>query len=494
MSNYTLNNVRRFITHIDETDYWDMHVNMDCPGNYDLSTECLSAFIDFTNPECVSGNQLTSLAEYSYPFACNHGLKLENIGYTGVDNGLITYQKDRITNEQFYDIYTKSLYEIESGDTRLYLHKIGGNTSLYDYPTSINEDGSIKLNGGFYQGFFRSGNEYSVLPSYMEPGQEWNIEFVIRKVNYGPESNKTLNDTHPDNKGIFFYLGTRAENKWIYLYDNIPLSGTSYGQCEGDDDVFDLISDEMPLSSQTFNTTSGFDLNSPNDEYFISDNKFLIFSRVKSGVTISNYEEGDVAVITSKKRLFDGNLFLYMNRSCSGYTVNDINQLESGYTDTYDSNVFYHDIYSNAIAFLIKDDGSIGYKYLVKNCDKSIEKPYNILEGYSYPGIINENEWVKIKIRIKAVGKDGMKLMFYVNGKLKYITSELPIFNFKELDELPEKQEGVSYNISIGGGSQGLSEAIFMDYMLYPTKIFPIEENFAGSFIGDIKTFKFYAC
>ena len=33
------------------------------------------------------------------------------------------------------------------------------------------------------------------------------------------ESDKTLNDKYPNNKGIFFYIGTRAENKWIYLYD-----------------------------------------------------------------------------------------------------------------------------------------------------------------------------------------------------------------------------------------------------------------------------------
>ena len=69
---------------------------------------------------------------------------------------------------------------------------------LYDYPISQNEDGSIKLNGGFYQGFFKSDGEYQILPS--EIYGEWNFEFDLRKVNYEPESNKTLNDAVASNE------------------------------------------------------------------------------------------------------------------------------------------------------------------------------------------------------------------------------------------------------------------------------------------------------
>ena len=78
--------------------------------------------------------------------------------------------------------------------------------------------------------------------------------------------------------------------------------------------------------------------------------------------------------------------------------------------------------------------------------------------------------------------------------KLKYITSELPKLNLHDLDEIKEKQEGVAYNISVGGGTQGLAETIMPDYMYNPTRTFPIEENFSGTFIGDIKSFKLYTC
>jgi hypothetical protein len=75
-----------------------------------------------------------------------------------------------------------------------------------------------------------------------------------------------------------------------------------------------------------------------------------------------------------------------------------------------------------------------------------------------------------------------------------YITKDLPKVNLHDLDDLYEKQEGVPYNISLGGGTQGLSETILNNYMLNPTRTYPIEENFAGSFIGYFKSFKFYGC
>lgn len=496
MSNYTLNNIRRIITHIDENDYWDLHLNEDYV--YSTSTEetCLSVLIDSDNPECINNDELLSVKDYFYDGACANGLKLNNIGYTGVDNGLIRFKKDRITNEEFYKLYTDSTYKILSGDTRLHLHKVSGNTCLFDYPLSIDDDGSIKLNGGFYQGFFRSGNDYAVLPTTLGPGEEWNLYFDIKKTEHLPESNKTLNDKYPNNKGIFFYIGTRAENKWVYLYDNIPLSGTPFGTCsaEDDDPLFDLIDEDIILSAQTYETNSGFNISSPNDDYILSDNKFLLFDRTPSGITISNYDGNELAMISYKKRKFDGNLFLYMNHTPTGYTTSNIDELEfSGGSETYDNKILINDIYNNALAFMINDDGSIGYRYLVKDCSDDAYVPYKTLTGISYPGLIECDKWYSIRVRMLGYS-DGMKIMFYVNNKLKYITSKLPKLNLKKLDELNEKQEGVAYNISIGGGTQGLAETIFPDYMMLPSKVFPLEEHFAGSFIGNIKSFKFYTC
>ena len=85
-------------------------------------------------------------------------------------------------------------------------------------------------------------------------------------------------------------------------------------------------------------------------------------------------------------------------------------------------------------------------------------------------------------------------MYFYVDGKLVYITKELPKLNLRPLNEEYVKQEGVPYNISLGGGTQGLAETILPNYMLNPTRVYPLEKYFAGSFIGYMKSFKFYDC
>ena len=90
--------------------------------------------------------------------------------------------------------------------------------------------------------------------------------------------------------------------------------------------------------------------------------------------------------------------------------------------------------------------------------------------------------------------KRKMKIYIYVNGKLKLISKELDCLLLKELQDTLDKQESVPYNISIGGGSQGLIESIYPNYYYSDDNILPIEKNFAGSFIGEFKSFKFYDC
>jgi hypothetical protein len=75
---------------------------------------------------------------------------------------------------------------------------------------------------------------------------------------------------------------------------------------------------------------------------------------------------------------------------------------------------------------------------------------------------------------------------------LKFISQELPELSLKPLNDISDKQEGVPYNISIGGGSQGLMDTIGVDYYKISQYILPIEKNFAGTFMGDISKFKFY--
>lgn len=85
-----------------------------------------------------------------------------------------------------------------------------------------------------------------------------------------------------------------------------------------------------------------------------------------------------------------------------------------------------------------------------------------------------------------------MRIYIYINDYLKFISKELPILDLRRLAEINEKQEGVPFNISIGGGTMGLCDSITWNYNNPFKYVLPLEENYAGTFIGDIKTFKMY--
>ena len=111
------------------------------------------------------------------------------------------------------------------------------------------------------------------------------------------------------------------------------------------------------------------------------------------------------------------------------------------------------------------------------------------------------DEWNSINVRFAVVNpsnsqcdtqKRKMRIMFYVNGFLVFISKEIDALSFKNIDEVSQKQEAVPYNISLGGGSLGLLETILPNYYAISNYILPIERDFCGTFMGDIKSFKMY--
>ena len=636
MANLKVNNYHNLKLRINKDEYWDFFVNKDTYGHFkNNSDNCIISYINLADADCNNG-WLQSNNKYTWEDAISVGYTLYNITYTGVDNGLFTFRKDRITNKDFLDIFQTNKLKIEENDTSLKLHAVSGNTLQYDYPLHCNDE-YVTFNGGFYQGFFKTEcDKYQVLPTHFDDGETYNIEFTLKKCDIEPESNKTLNDKYPENKGIFFYIGTRAENKWIYLYDkedvdgledcyqlgmddfveggeinkkdhiignfydldqefyeDPPLDIDNYinynyydeslyakDSCDWDemfdyveinptetaktidetadhinmsswcctvpqreekyvlrpyfvgcgcpvkykkekvksdneyddylsgcltfgedgyigswddltDSDYDYLEQELDITDFQYYTDNGFNLAEANWYYFYTDNKYLMFDRTKSGKTIRNWVEGTQYMYYGRKNNFKGNLFILMNRTKTGYTVNTIDTLRDKDTNHYNP---YKDLYNNALAFRITDKGEIGYRLLTLDCEKEGRDKTSIVEGYSSENVIPECEWVTINVRITFIGGDKMKFMFYINGKLKYISKELPRIELRELNDLYEKQEGVPYNISIGGGTQGLAETIQYNYMLNPTRVYPIEKYFAGSFIGHIKSFKIYNC
>lgn len=557
------------------------------------------AIADFSTFDIASGILYSTVV---WPEAKNGGVDMEDIGMTGVDNGLISFDKYAISNKEFLDIYFRSKYHIESGDTRFFMSPITGNTQEYKYPMYlVSESGNtyIAFKGGFYQGFFGlDGFDYQTLP-YNYNG-EYLFHFELRpRSDYSVEE-KTVNNVHPENEGIFFFMGTRAENKFFPFYkesssttvlrkDEIEPTPDVNKPCDwlldentnraGSDTYFvigdgyfiadsedaqpaqpntnvSVIESDKPCShvfvgSNKLNTydfapeapcscrgSSHHDDDNPDtdecgggpkaielpyvgkdawisddlktyvdsedhplsdmDSYIIeSDNKFLLFDRA-SGFTTETWVEGSVVRLYGKKNWPSTNYFLLFNQGPSGYTTETIDQYNEEHQKEFN---IYKDIRNNVFALRITEDGAIGYRYGVLSCDEDNENHYEVKEEYSKPGIVRVDEWNSINVKFSVVGGTfekcdarhrQMQIKIYVNGFLVFISKPLNSLTFKALDELYTKQEGVPYNMSLGGGSLGLIETILPDYYALPEYILPIERDFCGTFLGDIKSFKIY--
>ena len=101
-----------------------------------------------------------------------------------------------------------------------------------------------------------------------------------------------------------------------------------------------------------------------------------------------------------------------------------------------------------------------------------------------------------IKFKEVESFKEALQRILFYNQVLWQTNHELNGLGRLDLilNDIYEKQEGVPYNISLGGGTQGLAETIQPNYMLNPTRVYPLEKAFAGSFIGYLKSFKIYNC
>ena len=148
------NNVRSIDCKLLEDEYFDYMLYKGEVYGSDNIPEMTIA--DFSCPFLIENGVLYSTSTWAD--AKNNGVLLEDIGFTGPDNGLISFRKDRISNKDYLDILTGSTYEIEEDDTRLFLSPITGNTLNFDYPMFLDEDETgcfLAFQGGFYQGFYK---------------------------------------------------------------------------------------------------------------------------------------------------------------------------------------------------------------------------------------------------------------------------------------------------------------------------------------------------
>jgi len=510
MGNFYINRYNKINTQLSLSDYWDFSLSNEkysskIPDGTSIFDDCVISSFDFNDLSCFSGNTIYSLSGYTWSGSTNNGYTLSDIGFTGIDNGLIQFDVNNTSDVDFFNLITGSTISNQNtGDARLFLTSVTGNTQNFIYPTSIQTDvnniNSIRLDGGFYQGFFKINDDYSILPTVVN--KEISYEFVLTPDFSSTPQTNTLNEKYPNNKGFFFYLGLRSENKFWYDYNKedqtnfqIKSTGATYPT--------------IP-TGLTLTTSTDFDTKLQNVWEVETDNKHILFNRLSSGNTVSGFDESKTYYLTGKT-VDSPNYFLYADQTSSGYTVDyhytpntgDTSTCNGGVLRDLDSeNTYYsisNDLINNVIGFRIKDDGSIGYRTITKNCNNNTE--FDISEEYSQTGVTIDGNKTMITIRMVMSdyskcgnSKRTYKLYFYVDSKLIFTSKELPELFFKELDELKEKQGTIPFNISIGGGSQGLCDMIGFNENYFTQYLLPIEENFAGSFIGNIDGFKIYNC
>lgn len=512
MANIINNNFNFYSLRLNKSEYWDFLLNKDMV-KFDENREKLNliSYFNLTDNKCVEDNVVHSDLSYVWEDAYSTDYVLNNIGYTGFDNGLLFFESDKITNKDFLNLYQNSKYNIKTEDLNLNLHFVNSCRKKYKYDYEM-IDNSLKLNGGFLQGFIKTEcDKYEVLPTSFVDGDVLTLEFIL-KPSFFKNDFQIINDTHPNNKGLFFYIGVRSENKWIYLYEQKE-HDIDYGEYIEDGDIdldeyklngftnmtldfpidsaeenelYDYIEEDIDISHYKYQTSDKTLTIGDYEEYIDVDNPFLLFNRDKDGLNVKNVKGDEVIRYVNKKNNFNDNLHLLMNNTISGYNINNINVLKNKDDAKYN---IYKDLYENALGFRITDDGKIGYRYLIQNINK--ENQLEMVEGYSKANMVQYDEWSHIIVKILFIGNE-MLFKFYVNSNLVFTSKKLPKLNLRELDEVYEKQETVPYNISLGGGTQGLMETVLPNYMLEPYIEFPLEKYFAGTFIGYIKKFKIY--
>lgn len=402
---------------LDKSEYYDFVLTDDCNIFYRDLSKNKKIEIDFTEEELC--NKITG---YTEP------VTLTNISLTGYDNQLLS--GDTINYGETYEVKESFCF-----------HKINEN--------KIEPNGDyIKLNGGFYQGFFKLF-DYPI--EFLEPRMKkgWTVDILLHlPITSG---------------GTIFYMGTSAEQKYTNLTEN----------------EVQILQDKL------------------------------------------NIEFKDVT------RQFSNNLF---------WQLTDVTNIITGYTGYYDikngipyiyntnTKLYYKndykDLINNAFCIYIDENGCIGYKNIIST-NQCETQEYLLDDPFKYitietgiteqiidttTGNTNDNRFINLTIIFERdfEYKDECELKTgdYKKGVLKILINGFVVHRFynfteiipHELDNRKEFQEGVPYNISIGGGTLGLSQAKWIDKTkcINQEKLCFLSDKFNEPFDGGVRSFDFY--
>jgi hypothetical protein len=525
------------------------------------TTLCQFSPCNFDNDVIVSENYWNPTD--TDPNYCPIVTELCNVGLTGIDNGLVKRMSGE-TIEITTGLYTNlsDKFSRYKYDRRMKMHPITGFTTSsnrlwddgsYDYNLGWDTYNDAvgyfaKLNGGFFQGFYKiPGYDYQIFPQRVSLG--WTAEFMLR-YRWSGDTSVGLNARYPNNKGTFFYMGARAENKFYHYADGHPVQDTGYtrvtsgltcmhtceclltgltaehscyqvyqpsggtlsncsccGPCQctsyaefpETDPLYDGVSNALSLrlSGDTGNPrlcVKTYRITGACETTGVCSTGLTYVT----GTTVSEW--------CSTRGIFD---------DCKNTTYIDLEhwvQIDAVFQryEWFDT----CDLYDKGGLGLIVED-----VYTATSANNSVnlvlppithEKDYD--PATTEIVTFNDNWTLEEKYRLGT-------MKFYVNGRLFMVAENFEEIIPRLLNTPKEKQVGVSYNISLGGGTQGLHDNLTfsggcpaeIDDIVYQqdpeclttetlnntiysglTTHIRLEEIFGGSMIGDISAFRMY--
>jgi outer membrane biosynthesis protein TonB len=529
------------------------------PIYFDLDSYYCNQKLDLNYGVFNSGNTLISKNYYN---PNNENLYLItaqtlcDIGLTGIDNGLvpemtgmtISYTNGLTNSALAFDRYTF--------DRRLKLVQVTGYTNSPNVRFSANTAQTVyevvsknsnifgeyhHLYGGFYQGFFQLfGYDYEAFPNRTNKG--WSVEMILKarqQNQYSPEPGQvTLNDVYPDNSNIFFYFGDRAENK--FYYNDESLSGISSCSCSETGNTnsrcVEVYTQEAKFNPNevylTASTAGTFSMSVSGTPLLDSmSNNFAL--RLKGDMSNPNVcvkvlkltAQTIVETVTATTTV-DGILPCEtdLTKILSGYTIEEYCSTNKIFDYCAEENPDYlnkehwfqvdcvwerNNFYDN------EDIGKYGGLDSITNDTYVLPDLELINTSGKTPGYCDQSVTVLGINEAWIVEKDFRlgSLKIYINGRLFFVINGFEEVIPRALHTEKEKQIGAPFNISWGGGTQGLRESLSFsagttDYVQVP-QVMPdwllenssysglttdilLEPTFAGTFDGAISQFRMY--
>jgi len=509
---------------LDGSEYYDFELATEGTAMYGISLYDDDAVIDIN---VCSG--FTSTIRWSG--ATMEAFTLDFITTTGLDNYFVD-----IPNAYSGGTIDTRIAANYTDDEYFEFHPVSGWSTNISYEILPISNCAVKLNGGFYQGFFKLYEyPYEMMPSRMRKG--WTVDMIVGYPDGKSGTGTTLNDLFANNGGFIFYLGTRGEDKYwngfttgatgeetiLFNWSGLTVTDprylqyyqfapTSAGKTPSLDPLNPSFNDGNVYGGYTLGYSYGLGTTSEGEPLNYSP----LFTQGDEFVTV-RIINGGVSGGTSGKTTYES----YDYKGYYHYT-NHLPYAERYFDDnTIPLYVKYpwKSITDNAFGIRIRPDGHIGYRVLrignvcqtgtTTNIDGSITGTttpiYQLEESYSASPIYTAGDNGSINITIvfeRYIELNDCELIYndYRKGTLTIYVNARPVFreeNFEEiiphaLDRQKELQNGVPFNISWGGGTQGLLESVTFGGIDAPDRNLLLQNFFAGSFTGSLQTFKMY--